>query len=123
MIQAYIRPDIWGLYDRLPKESTPDATRTYEERVKQDIFHDFRLRSIRFYEECKDRWPKPDPNRKDVAIRSILEYLEFPENEIYFLEKVLDPDPTTRPTAKEILESGWLDKPLEDHLEAKGKIQ
>ncbi|QKX58833.1 uncharacterized protein TRUGW13939_05961 [Talaromyces rugulosus] len=115
MVQACIRPDIWGLYDRLHEESTLEATTAYEERVRQDIFHDFRLYSIRLYEECEDRWPGLDPDRKDVTIRSILEYLQFPENEICFLQEVLNPDPTARPTAKAILDSGWLDNLSEDH--------
>jgi hypothetical protein len=111
MIQAYIRPDIWGLYDRLPKEASLDMTQEYEERVKYDVFHDFRLNSIPFYQQCKDRWPELNPGREEVTIRSILEYLQFPEEDIHLLEKVLIPDPTARPTAKEILSNGWLDEP------------
>lgn len=109
MIQAYLRPDIWGLYDRLPEESSLDMTQRYEERVTCDIFHDFRLNSVPFYEQCKDRWPEWDPEREEVTIRSILESLQFPDEDIHLLEKVLIPDPRARPAAKEILHSGWLD--------------
>ena len=108
MIQAYLRADIWGLYDRLPEESTLDMTRRYEERVRFDTFHDFRLNSIPYYQQCKERWPELDPERQEVTLRSILEYLQFPEEDIQLLEKVLVPDPSARPTAKKILRSGWL---------------
>ncbi|RHZ65254.1 hypothetical protein CDV55_106876 [Aspergillus turcosus] len=108
MIQACLRPDIWGLYDQLPDESTLNMA-LYEERVRCDIFHDFRLNSIPYYQQCKDRWPELDPEREETTIRSILEYLQFPEQDIYLLERVLVPDPGARPTAKEILDNGWLD--------------
>jgi hypothetical protein len=109
MIQAYLRPDIWGLYDRLPEESTLDMAQKYEQRVRHNIFHDFRLSSIPYYQQCKDRWPELDPRRKDITLHSILEYFGFPEEDIYLLERVLVPEPGARPTAKEILWSGWLD--------------
>jgi hypothetical protein len=54
MIQAFLRPDIWGLYDQLPEESTLDMT-SYEERVRCDIFHEFGLNSIPYCQQCKDR--------------------------------------------------------------------
>lgn len=88
MIQAYLRPDIWGLYDQLPEESTPNMTQDYEERVRFDMFHDFRLDSIPYYQQCKERWPELDPGREAVTIRTILEYLQFPEEDICLLEKI-----------------------------------
>ena len=109
MIQTYLRPEIWGLYDRLPEESTLDTTKQYEERVRSEIFHDFRLSSIPYYQHCKEHWPVRVPERDEVTFRSILEYLQFPEEDICILEKVLVPDPRARPTAEEILQYGWLD--------------
>ncbi|KAF3482572.1 uncharacterized protein GIQ15_05331 [Arthroderma uncinatum] len=103
MIQAYLRPDIWGLYDRLPDESAADATQRYEERVRVDLFHDFRLYDIPFFEQCKDRWPELDPEREEVTLRAILEHLQFPEEDIHLLETVMIPDPKARPTATDIL--------------------
>ncbi|KAM5431293.1 mitogen-activated protein kinase kinase kinase [Microsporum canis] len=108
MIQAYLRPDIWGLYDRLPDESTADTTQIYEERVRVDVFHDFKLYNIPFFEQCKDSWPELDPEREEVTIRSILEYLQFPEEDIHLLERVMVPEPKARPTAKDILRQGWI---------------
>ena len=109
MIQAYLRPEIWGLYDRLPEEFTLDTTKQYEERVQSEIFHDFRLSSIPYYQQCKENWPERIPERDEVTFRSILEYLQFPQEDIRILEKVLVPDPGARPTAGEILRYGWLD--------------
>lgn len=109
MIQAYLRPDIWGLYDRLPEESSLDMTQIYEDRVRYDIFHDFRLSLAPYYQQCKDCWPRLDPEREEITIRSILKYLEFLEEDILLLERVLIPDPKLRPTVKEILHNGWLD--------------
>ncbi|KKZ67282.1 hypothetical protein EMCG_07028 [[Emmonsia] crescens] len=109
MIQAYLRPDIWGLYDRLPEESSLDMTQMYEDRVRYDIFHDFRLSLAPYYQQCKDRWPRLDPEREEITIRSVLEYLEFLEEDILLLERVLIPEPGLRPTIKEILHNGWLD--------------
>lgn len=109
MIQAYLRPEIWGLYDRLPEESTLDKSESYEERVRVDIFHDFRLDAMPYYQQCKDRWPDWDVDREDVTIRSILQYLQLPEEDIRLLENVLIPDPNLRPTAEDILSGGWID--------------
>jgi hypothetical protein len=83
-------------------------TQSYEERVRFDIFHDFKLNSIPYYKQCKERWPELDPERQEVTIRSILEYLQFPEKDVHLLERVLVPDPSGRPTPNEILHSGWL---------------
>jgi hypothetical protein len=93
MIQAYLRPEIWSLYNRLPEESTLNATKQYEERIRSEIFHDFRLSSIPYYQQRKDYWPERVPERDEVTFRSILEYLQLPEEDIRILEKVLVPDP------------------------------
>jgi len=109
MIQAYLRPDIWGLYDRLPEETTIDKTKEYEERIRSEIFHDFRLSLVPYYQNCKKLWPKQDPERDEVTFQSILEYLGFARDDIYILEKILVADPGQRPTARDILQNGWLD--------------
>lgn len=109
MIQAYLRPESWGLYDRLPEEFTLDTTKQYEERVRSEIFHDFQLSSIPYYQQCKEYWPERVPERDEMTFRSILEYLHFANEDIRIVEKVLVPDPGARPTAREILCSGWLD--------------
>ncbi|EEQ33033.1 conserved hypothetical protein [Microsporum canis CBS 113480] len=89
--------DIWGW-----------AMVIYEERVRVDVFHDFKLYNIPFFEQCKDSWPELDPEREEVTIRSILEYLQFPEEDIHLLERVMVPEPKARPTAKDILRQGWI---------------
>jgi hypothetical protein len=74
----------------------------YEEMVRCDIFHGFRMNSIPYYQQCKDRWPELDPKREETIIQSLLEYLQFPEEDIHLPERDLVPDTGARPTANEI---------------------
>ncbi|KAI9729811.1 MAG: hypothetical protein M1834_006559 [Cirrosporium novae-zelandiae] len=109
MVQAYLRSDIWGLYDMLPEETTVEKTEDYEKRIQSEIFHDFRLDSVTHYQKCKELWPKKNPEREGIIFQSILEYLGFARDDIGILEKVLIPDPKQGPTAGDILRKGWLD--------------
>jgi hypothetical protein len=103
-LKAYLRPDNWELYDRLPGESILNMTRSYEKRVRCDIFHDFQVSAgfDTLLSAIERQLAKLGSEREEVAIPPILGYLQFPEEDIYLLEKVLVLEPGTRPTAKEI---------------------
>lgn len=68
MIQAYLNPDVYGLYDRVEDELDPGTDQRYEDRVRSDIFYDFDLASVPHYQQCKERWPGLDPEREAGAI-------------------------------------------------------
>ncbi|KAK2745568.1 hypothetical protein FQN57_003693 [Myotisia sp. PD_48] len=109
MIQAYLRPDIWGLNDRFPEERAHEATQSYERRIASDIFHNFQLRTIPYYHQCREKWPVINPEEEKVTLPMLPEYLQFPSRDKQLLERVLDPDPRTRSTATDLLGSGLLD--------------
>lgn len=109
MIQAIVNPNQWGLYDRLPSESTTAETGEYEQRIRHELFHDFQLYSAPLYQGCKEQWPTFDLEREGVYFRTILTHLGIGKREIGMLEYILNPMPKERPSAREILQESWLD--------------
>ncbi|KAL6712097.1 hypothetical protein ACN47E_003140 [Coniothyrium glycines] len=78
-----------------------------ESHVQKAINNDFDLGSYNYY--TGTNLPHRDAAQQEGQHWSALKAKGLPEQEIAFLKWVLDPVPTQRPTATQILESGWLD--------------
>ena len=105
MIQALLRSDIWGLYERSPSEKKGHKFEEYEERIRRKVYHDFRLDTIPYYADVD----KSAMGQSQMTFLWKLEYFKLPGRDIAVLEKILISDSCQRPTATEILQSGWLD--------------
>lgn len=92
------------------------ANATPEEKksaLRKAIAHDFELDTIPFYTEdetCRAMLPPPrDTGRQYEHWAKRLIDKGIPNEEVGFLYQVLNPDPTQRWTARDILETGLLE--------------
>jgi serine/threonine protein kinase len=93
-----------GLYDDL---YTGHGLRSQQEQsIRNALANDCDLCSIPYYADCA----LPVRDREHMAGRQWTRLREkgIQEEDVAFLKWVMDPDPTTRPTAKMVLESSWL---------------
>lgn len=74
--------------------------------VMKDMSHDYDLRSYNYYKDTP--LPLVDESHKEGRHWRQLTEKGVPKREVGFLKWVLNPDPTQRPTAQQILDSGWL---------------
>lgn len=91
-----------GMYDDLLKGSFVQA----EKSVQKAMFNDYDLGSLDYYDGCALPYLERDDREGKHWDR--LKNKGVPENEINFLSWVLNPVPTERPTAQDILDGGWL---------------
>lgn len=108
MLQGLGRPDIEPLYGRLDKERERGKAgdMEYRWRIRLEMFRDFRLHSIPFYQNLQEKWPPLVPNPADRPFEDILKQLGIPKREADMLVDIMKPDPNERPSAREILGSG-----------------
>lgn len=91
-----------GLYDELLQGSYLHK----EESMQKAIVNDFGLNSIDYYENYTSRYR--DHGHREGQHWDHLIKKGLPEKEVEFLRWVLNPVPSERPTAQQILDSGWL---------------
>ncbi|RHZ56453.1 hypothetical protein CDV55_105419 [Aspergillus turcosus] len=107
LLQAQVDFNSPGIYDSI-------STGTLEEKekvVRDKLAIDFDLASVPFYaedEQCARFLPSPRPDEAYMWANEMVEKGVSGED-IQFLVEVLNPDPNTRLTAREILESGYLE--------------
>ena len=93
----------YGLYDDLLQGAPSQVQK--ERSVERAIAHDFGLGALDYYDGCA--LPYHDRTQHEGQHWERLKTKGLPEKEIQFLRWVLNPVPTDRPTAQEVLESGW----------------
>lgn len=91
-----------GMYDDLLQGSFVQA----EKSVQKAMFNDYDLGSLAYYDGCG--LPHQDREQREGQHWERLKLKGVPEKEIDFLKWVLNPVPTERPTAEDILDAGWL---------------
>jgi len=91
-----------GMYDDLLKGSYVQA----EQSVQKALFNEYDLGSLDYYNGCALPYLERE-NREGQHWERLLSK-GLPSKEIDFLKWVLNPVPTERPTAQDILDSGWL---------------
>ncbi|KAF1947131.1 kinase-like protein [Clathrospora elynae] len=102
-----------GMYDDLLQGSHVQKERLME----RAIAHDFGLGSLDYYDGCA--LPYHDRAHREGQHWDHLRSKGVAEKEIEFLQWVLNPVPTDRPTAQNILDAGWL---TPDSSEATGGV-
>ena len=107
MLQAQVDFKSPGMYDSI-------CTRTSEQKseaIRDKLAVDFDLSSVPFYAEddkCAKLLPLAVPDKAYMWANSMVES-GIAGEDIQFLVEVLHPDPNARLTAREILDSGYLD--------------
>lgn len=89
-----------GMYDDLLQGTSVQKSQS----VQKAIANDFNLGSLNYYDGCALPYQAHDSGEhwERLIAKGV------PEKEINFLRWVLNPVPTERPTAQEILDAGWL---------------
>lgn len=103
LLEAQASFNKYGIYDELLQGNTGQGQK--ERSVERAIAHDFGLSALDYYEGC--RLPYHDRSHHEGQHWERLMEKGVPEKEIKFLSWVLNPVPTDRPTAQEILDAGW----------------
>lgn len=103
LLEAQASFNKYGIYDELLQGNAGQGQK--ERSVERAIAHDFGLGALDYYDGC--RLPYHDRTHHEGQHWERLMEKGVPEKEIKFLSWVLNPVPTDRPTAKEILEAGW----------------
>ncbi|GAD94514.1 conserved hypothetical protein [Paecilomyces variotii No. 5] len=96
-----------GMYDSASAGTLGEK----EKAIRDKLAIDFDLASVPFYvedEQCARVLPPPQPEEAYMCANEMVEK-GVPGEDIQFLVEVLNPDPNARLTAREILESGYLE--------------
>jgi protein kinase len=102
LLEAQASFNKWGLYDDLLQ----GTSQVQQERsVERAIAHDFGLGALDYYNNCA--LPYHDRTQHEGQHWERLQRKGVSEKEIQFLRWVLNPVPTDRPTAQEVLGCGW----------------
>ena len=101
LLEAQASFNKYGLYDDLLQGSQVQKERS----VERAIAHDFGLGALDYYEGC--RLPYHDRSHHEGQQWDRLIEKGVSDKEIQFLRWVLNPVPTDRPNAQEILDAGW----------------
>jgi protein kinase len=103
LLEAQASFNKYGIYDELLQGNTGQGQK--ERSVERAIAHDFGLNTLDYYDGC--RLPYHDRSHHEGQHWDRLIEKGVPEKEIKFLTWVLNPVPTDRPTAQQILDAGW----------------
>lgn len=103
LLEAQASFNKYGLYDELLQGNSGQGQK--ERSVERAIAHDFGLDALDYYDGC--RLPYHDRSHHEGQHWEHLKAKGVPEKEIKFLSWVLNPVPTDRPTAQQILDAGW----------------
>lgn len=103
LLEAQASFNKYGLYDELLLGNSGQDQK--ERNVERAIAHDFGLGALDYYDGC--RLPYHDRSHHEGQHWEHLKAKGVPEKEIKFLSWVLNPVPTDRPTAQQILDAGW----------------
>ncbi|KAI4606116.1 hypothetical protein J4E80_010324 [Alternaria sp. BMP 0032] len=103
LLEAQASFNKYGIYDELLQGNTGQGQK--ERSVERAIAHDFGLGALDYYDGC--RLPYHDRSHHEGQHWERLLEKGVPEKEIKFLSWVLNPVPTDRPTAQQILDAGW----------------
>jgi hypothetical protein len=123
LLEAQASFNKYGLYDELLQGNAGQGQK--ERSVERAIAHDFGLGALDYYDGC--RLPYHDRSHHEGQHWEHLKAKGVPEKEIKFLSWVLNPVPTDRPTAQEILDAGWFSMDhgetnrISEHLQAKAQ--
>jgi protein kinase len=101
LLEAQASFNKYGLYDELLQGSQVQKERS----VERAIAHDFGLDALDYYDGCA--LPYHDRTHHEGQHWERLKTKGVPEKEVQFLRWVLNPVPTDRPNAQEVLDSGW----------------
>lgn len=107
LLQAQVDFESPGIYDSISTGTLGEK----EKAIRDKLAIDFDLASVPFYaedEQCARLLPSPQPDEAYMWANEMFEKGVSGED-IQFLVEVLHPDPNARLTAREILESGYLD--------------
>ncbi|KAJ9195966.1 hypothetical protein DTO164E3_6504 [Paecilomyces variotii] len=107
LLQAQVDFKSPGMYDSISTGSLSEK----EKAVRDKLAIDFDLPSVPFYAEdkrCAQILPSPRPEEAYMWANEMVEKGVSGED-IQFVVEVLNPDPNARLTAREILESGYLE--------------
>ncbi|EUC44121.1 hypothetical protein COCMIDRAFT_6530 [Bipolaris oryzae ATCC 44560] len=101
LLEAQAAFNKYGIYDELLIGNQGQKERS----VERAIAHDFGLGTLDYYDGC--RLPYRDNTHYEGQQWDKIVEKGVPEKEVQFLKWVLNPVPTDRPTAQDILNSGW----------------
>ncbi|KAL1851584.1 hypothetical protein Plec18170_006404 [Paecilomyces lecythidis] len=107
LLQAQVDFKSPGMYDSFSIGTLGEK----EKAIRDKLAIDFDLASVPFYaedEQCAQVLPPPQPEEAYMWANEMVEK-GVPGEDIQFLVEILNPDPNCRLTAREILESGYLD--------------
>jgi serine/threonine protein kinase len=103
LLEAQAAFNKYGIYDELLLQTSQVQK---ERSVERAIAHDFGLGGLNYYRDAP--LPYHDRSHPEGKQWDYLRSKGIAEKEIEFLQWVLDPVPTDRPTAQDILDAGWL---------------
>lgn len=101
LLEAQAAFNKYGIYDELLIGNQGQKERS----VERAIAHDFGLGTLDYYDGC--RLPYRDNTHYEGQQWDKIVEKGVPEKEVQFLKWVLNPIPTDRPSAQDILNSGW----------------
>lgn len=101
LLEAQAAFNKYGIYDELLIGNQGQKERS----VERAIAHDFGLGTLDYYDGC--RLPYRDTTHYEGQQWDKIVEKGVPEKEVQFLKWVLNPVPTDRPSAQDILNSGW----------------
>ncbi|KAK2804724.1 hypothetical protein FQN50_006462 [Emmonsiellopsis sp. PD_5] len=109
LLQAQVNFASIGIYDNIIKGTLEQK----ENAIRRAQCYDFNIRSVEYFKDCNIPTIEGDGAKggldSDEHWTDVLVDLGIPEHEILFLHTVLEPDPTKRLTATQILDLGYLD--------------
>ncbi|KAF2493618.1 kinase-like protein [Lophium mytilinum] len=108
-----------GLYDDL--YSGHGLRSQQEQSIRYALANDYDLTSIPYYADCT--LPARDREHPTGRQWHFLKEKGVQEDDVAFLKWVMDPDPTSRPTAQEVLESAWLKESEKEVVKEKGDVE
>ncbi|KAK3064514.1 hypothetical protein LTS18_006525 [Coniosporium uncinatum] len=99
LLEAEVRHTETGLYDDVWNTSVFLT----EEAVKRAMCEDFELRSNNYYKDVSMPYQRPEDREKELWAKRLLRK-GVAADDVMFLAWVLNPDPTQRPSAQEVLQ-------------------
>ncbi|GAB7360758.1 hypothetical protein MBLNU230_g0632t1 [Neophaeotheca triangularis] len=108
LLEAQTRFQQTGIYDALAGGTAPTVAER-EDATKTAIASDYNIRTVDYYNNAILPSPAATSTNRTGHQWDVLHSKGLEDGEIRFLRWVMKADPRERPTADEILESGWLD--------------
>lgn len=112
LLEAQTRFAQTGIYDDLGNSGGNGSMQAREDATKNAIASDYDIRSVDYYNNAVVPPSTSHPGGPHHGVGhqwSVLHSKGLEDHEIRFLRWVMKVDPRERPTAQEILDSGWLE--------------